>query len=69
MIRFKAEVAGQQHELQFRRQDRTLNAAIDERQYEIDVHDLGAGQYLLRQGVQVYDCHVETTSEHPDSLS
>ncbi len=69
MSKFKAQVAGEQHEIQLRREERTFTAAVDERHYELEVQDLGAGQYLLSQGNYVYDCQVETNSQHPEFLN
>ena len=68
MIKLKAELAGRQHEVMFHRSERLLSAEIDGRRYEIDVHDLGATEYLLRNGVHVYHCLVETHSRQADPL-
>ena len=68
MSKFKAQLASEQHEIQLRRQEQSFTAAIDGRQYEFEVQDLGAGQYLLTQDNHVYDCRVETNSQHPEFL-
>ncbi|MEP6920592.1 MAG: biotin/lipoyl-containing protein [bacterium] len=69
MNKFKAQLAGEQHEIQLRRQERTFTAAVDGHKYELEVQDLDGGQYLLRQGNNVYDCQVETNSQHPEFLN
>lgn len=68
MIKLKAELAGRLHDVVFHRSERMLSAEIDGRQYEIEVRDLGATEYLLKDGVRVYDCLVETHSRQADSL-
>lgn len=68
MIKLKAEVAGQEHELWFQQGKCAVSAEIDGRYYDVEVRDLGEGEYLLSHGDQVYNCRVETGSRQFQSL-
>ena len=58
-MRLIADIAGDRHELNIRRDGTRLDARIDERSYEAEAHDLGAGRYLLIVEGHVYECRLE----------
>lgn len=68
MIRLKAEVDGEQHDIRLRRNDELVSADVDGRVYELELRNPGVGEYLIRRGTQVYHCRVETTGKQPETL-
>jgi len=54
-----AEIAGTEHHLEIRHDGARVWATIDERLYEVEVHEPEAGVYLLKVGGKVYECRVE----------
>jgi biotin carboxyl carrier protein len=67
-MKIRAEVGGKNHEIAIQRVDENVSALIDDRQYELHVHDVGDGEYLLAQGYSVYNCRIETTQKHANEL-
>jgi biotin carboxyl carrier protein len=57
-LKLKAQLAGQEHELTLRRDERRVVADIDGRHYELEVSELGNGEYLLLDGICVYNCRL-----------
>lgn len=64
MIKLKAEVAGKDHQLTIQRHESVVSAEVDGRSYELELRDLGAGEYLLIDGNTVYNCRVEDSLNH-----
>ena len=65
MIKLKADVHGNQHDVRIMRTENTVVAEIDGRPYKVEVHNSGKGEYLIRRGVQVYSCRVEIGGNQP----
>jgi biotin carboxyl carrier protein len=57
-MKLRAEIAGADHSLEFRRDGSRVIATIDGRQYELQAHDVEPGVYLLHLGARVYECRV-----------
>ena len=68
MIKLKAEVAGKDHQISIQRRESVVLAEVDGRRYELELRELGAGEYLLLNGSTVYDCRVESSHNHPQAL-
>lgn len=68
MIRLKAEVDGEQHNIRIQRKGQLLSAEVDGRVYELEVRNPVDGEYLIRRGTHVYNCRVETTGKQPQAL-
>jgi biotin carboxyl carrier protein len=54
-----AEVEGERHALEVRREGGRVFAAVGGREYEVEARELGGGGYLLLHGGRVYECRVE----------
>jgi biotin carboxyl carrier protein len=54
-----AEIAGEHHELDVKREGTRLTARVDGRRYEIEAREMGAGVYLLIADGRVHECRVE----------
>ncbi|MGH9969119.1 MAG: biotin/lipoyl-containing protein [Pyrinomonadaceae bacterium] len=67
MIKLKAEVAGKDHRIAIQRREAEVSAEIDGRHYELEIRDLGGGEYLLLDGYAVYHCRVENHRQ-PDDI-
>jgi biotin carboxyl carrier protein len=60
-MKLTAEIAGTEHVLEIRRDDGArVRATVDERLYEVEVHEPEPGVYLLMIDGQVYECRVES---------
>ena len=68
MIKLKAEVAGEDHQISIQRRESAVLAEVDGRRYALDVRDLGDGEYLLLDGNTVYDCRVDNNHDQPDRI-
>lgn len=68
ITKLKAEVAGNAHQISIQRHDSVVVAEVDGRRYELELRELGAGEYLLLNGSSVYDCRVENSQNHPHAL-
>ncbi|MGH9906636.1 MAG: biotin/lipoyl-containing protein [Pyrinomonadaceae bacterium] len=68
MIRLRAEVAGEDHQLSIQRREGMVLAEIDNRSYRLEVRKLNDGGYLLVDGSSVYNCHVATSGDEPDRI-
>ncbi|HEX8649231.1 MAG TPA: biotin/lipoyl-containing protein [Pyrinomonadaceae bacterium] len=58
-MKLTANIAGESYELNVQRDGMRLNAAIDERVYELEAREMGAGIYLLIVDERVYECRVD----------
>jgi biotin carboxyl carrier protein len=58
-MKLRAQIDGADNSLEFRRENDRVLAVIDGRQYELQVHDVEPGVYLLQHGAQVYECRVQ----------
>ena len=56
-MKLRAEITGTTHSVEFRREGTRVIATIDDRDYELQAHDLEPGVYLLQLGERVYDAH------------
>jgi biotin carboxyl carrier protein len=64
MRKLKAKIEGREHALEFWRDGEGIVAAVDGRQYELNVLELASenqgGEYLLINGTDIYKCRVGT---------
>ena len=58
-MKLKASISGNDHEIQLELIGAAVAADVDGRTYDLEVRELGAGQYLLLNGSEVYKCRVE----------
>jgi len=58
-MKLKATVSHNEHDVSLNFHDGLAHAEVDGRHYEIDVHELGGAQYLLKSGARVYKCRIE----------
>ena len=58
-MKLLAEIDGERHALELRREGGRVFAALEGREYEIEAREVGAGEYLLLHGGRVYECRVE----------
>jgi biotin carboxyl carrier protein len=63
-MKLQANIDGRQAEINVRREEARVFAQIDDRQYELEVHESGPESYLLISQGRVFDCRVE---ERPES--
>jgi len=63
-MKLHATIAEYQTDIQIKDEGRRVFAEIDDRRYELDVHESGSnGCYLLISNGQVFDCRVEGRPE------
>lgn len=62
-MRFNAEVTGESYEILLQRSESGVSAEIDGRHYDLDFRDLGQGEYLLKDGDSIYDCHIAASGQ------
>lgn len=65
-MRLTAELDGEQHSINLKRDGARLTASIDDREYELKAREQGAGVYLLRFGHRVFECRVDWTNNTRD---
>ena len=58
-MKLKAQLSGRDYEVSLDLQADKANARIDDREYEVEVHRLASGQYLLLHEASVYKCRVQ----------
>ena len=58
-MKLKAQVSGTDHEVSLKPASGVAVVDVDERHYELEIRELGDGEYLLKSGSQVYKCRVE----------
>lgn len=58
-MRLKAQLSGTDYEVSLSLADRAAVVELDGRHYELEVRELGRGEYLLINGLHVYKCRVE----------
>jgi biotin carboxyl carrier protein len=62
-MKLNAVIGDNQGEIQIREDSGRVFAEIDGRRYDLEVHESGAGGYLLISHGQVYECRVEGRAE------
>jgi biotin carboxyl carrier protein len=68
-MKITAEMAGEKHELNIKRDGSHVSAEIDGRRYEVKVRETGPGSYLLTAGTRVYECHVDREAKRREAMS
>jgi len=58
-MKLNAEIAGDKHAVDLRLDGSHVSAEIDGRSYDLEVHESGAGDFLLTSNGRVFDCRVE----------
>jgi biotin carboxyl carrier protein len=67
-MKFKAQLPGGEHDISLKLDNGRAFAAIDGRDYEIDVREPATGDYLLLHGPKVYKCSVQTKHHSRNSF-
>jgi len=57
-MKLRAEISGNEHQIVLNLGEGRFD--VDDRQYDVDVQQVGPGEYLLKSGDSVYKCRVET---------
>lgn len=63
VVKLKAIVEDQEHELDVRIDGASVSAEIDGRVYDLELREPEPGKYLFLRGVEVHECLVNKTSE------
>ena len=66
-MKLTAEVSGERHALELRREGARVFAEVDGRGYELDVRATEAGALLLLSGGRVYECRAERAGARSDA--
>jgi biotin carboxyl carrier protein len=67
-MRLTAELDGEQHSINLKRDGARLTASVGDREYELEVREQGAGVYLLLLGHRVFECRVDWTNNTRDRV-
>ena len=67
-MKLKAEMTGESHQILLERTESGVSAEINGRQYELGLRDLGGGEYLLKSGDNIYDCHIIAGRQKPEMI-
>ena len=62
-VKLKASLNDQEHELVINEVEGKVRVQVDDRYYEIEVHNSEETSYLLFENRQVYECRVEPTQK------
>lgn len=65
-MKLLADIAGEKHELQIKREGERVFAEVDGRRVEAYARETESGGYLLIIDGRVYDCRVSTNAAHRD---
>ena len=68
-MKLTAELAGTEHTLELQRDGARIQAQVDDRHYEIEVHEIEAGVYLLQASGRVYECRVGHAQTKSDTMA
>ena len=63
-----AEIVGEKHEIEIKREGSSVLAVIGGHGYEIEARDMENGSYLLKNGNSVYECRVERSRDSARSI-
>ncbi len=58
-MKLYATLSDREAKVEIRREKRRLFAAVDNRRYELEVHEFGKNQFLIMHDGNVFDCRVE----------
>jgi biotin carboxyl carrier protein len=58
-MKLKAQLSEIDHEVSLKLTDATAGVDVDGRHYDLEVRELGQGEYLLIDGAKVFRCRVE----------
>lgn len=67
-MKLNAQLSGNEHEIFLDFDSGVVHAKLDSRPYEIEIRELGDGQYLLVKGTKVYKCRVEAKRDSQNSF-
>jgi biotin carboxyl carrier protein len=68
MMKLKAQLSGHEHEVAMDFKSDIVYAELDSRRHELEIRELGDGQYLLVEGSKIYRCRVEAKRDSPTSF-
>ena len=58
-MKLKAELSGDHHEVRLRREGSAVSAIVDDREYNLEILGVEAGEYLLHDDTNLYNCRVQ----------
>lgn len=67
-MKLHSTIAGHESDVEIRREQGRVFAAVADRRYELDVHESGKGSYLVISDGLVFDCRVEGRVESGKSV-
>jgi len=62
-MKLNVEVTEESYKILLQRSESGVSAEIDGRHYNLDLHDLGQGEYLLKDGDNIYDCRIAASGQ------
>jgi biotin carboxyl carrier protein len=68
-MKLQATINGRQTEISVRREAQRVFADIDDRQYELEVHESGLDSYLIISQGRVFECRVEGRPESGKAIN
>ncbi len=68
-MKLQASIDGHQKDISVRLEGQRVFAEIDDRQYEIEVHESGPNSYLLISQGRIFDCRVEGRPESGKAIN
>jgi biotin carboxyl carrier protein len=66
-MKLKAQLSEQEHRVSLNVADGKVDVTVDDRHYDLQVHELTRGEYLLFDGSKVYQCRVSGAHEAPSA--
>lgn len=67
-MKLKAQLSDHEHEIVLDFESGVVHTELDSRPYEIEIRELGDGQYLLLEGTKIYKCRVEAKLDSQNSF-
>lgn len=67
-MKLKAHLNDTDHEIAVDLGDGSVSASVDGRPYELEVRELGSGEYLVLNGTNVFRCRVEQKQDSRQSF-
>lgn len=63
-----AQQGGADHEISLDRVESSVSASVDGRTYQLQVRELGNGEYLLLKGTNVFRCRIDSKHQSRNSF-
>ena len=67
-MKLQAKISDREHAVTIQIRDGRVIASVDDRPYELELHQAGPGDYLLSSGTKVHNSQVGANPEHPQAF-